>query len=134
MNTIFLPRIKSTLMKRQKSINSQNRSSYHYYFPGLGRSPEEGNRNPLQDPCRESPMDREAWEATVHGVAKSQSRLSDFTFSSTMESPQRQEFCLFCLLPVPSASGDRYVFGNEAFCHPESSTGRGAIEIKLVNT
>ena len=44
-------------------------------------------------------MNREAWEATVHGVAKSQSRLSDFTFSSTMESPQRQEFCLFTVSP-----------------------------------
>ena len=40
--------------------------------PGLGRSPGEGNGNPLQDYCLENPMDRGAWEATVHGVAKSQ--------------------------------------------------------------
>ena len=40
-------------------------------IPGLGRSPGEGNGNPLQYPCLENPMDRGAWWATVHGVAKS---------------------------------------------------------------
>ena len=40
--------------------------------PGLGRSPEEGNGYPLQYSGLENPMDREAWQATVHGVAKSQ--------------------------------------------------------------
>ena len=49
-------------------------------IPGLGRSPGEGNGNPLQYSCLENPMDRGAWWATVHGVAKSQTRLSDFTF------------------------------------------------------
>ena len=39
----------------------------------------EGNGNPLQYSCLENPMDRGAWEATVHGVAKSRTRLSDFT-------------------------------------------------------
>ena len=39
-------------------------------IPGLGRSPEEGNGNPLQYSCLENPMDREAWQATIHGVAK----------------------------------------------------------------
>ena len=48
-------------------------------IPGLGRSPGEGNGNPLQYSCLENPMDGEAWEATVHGVAKSWKRLSDFT-------------------------------------------------------
>ena len=43
--------------------------------PGLGRSPEEGNGNPLQYFCLENPMDRGAWGATVHGVAKNQTRL-----------------------------------------------------------
>ena len=41
----------------------------------------EGNGNPLQYPCRENPMDGEAWWAAVHGVAKSQTRLSNFTFT-----------------------------------------------------
>ena len=40
----------------------------------------EGNGTPLQYSCLENPMDRGAWWAAVHGVAKSQTRLSDFTF------------------------------------------------------
>ena len=48
-------------------------------IPGLGRSPGEGNGNRLQYSCLENPMDRGAWWATVHGVARSQTWLSDFT-------------------------------------------------------
>ena len=40
-------------------------------IPGWGRSPGEGNGNPLQYSCLENPMDGGAWWATVHGVAKS---------------------------------------------------------------
>ena len=47
-------------------------------IPGLGKSPREGNGNPLQDYCLENPMDRGAWQATVHEVAESLTRLSDF--------------------------------------------------------
>ena len=39
-------------------------------FPGSGRSPREGNGNPLQYSCLENPTDKGAWWATVHGVAK----------------------------------------------------------------
>ena len=39
---------------------------------GLGRSPGGGNGNPLQYSCLDNPMNRRAWQATVHGVAKSQ--------------------------------------------------------------
>ena len=39
-------------------------------IPELGRSPGEGNGNPLQYPCLENPTDRGAWQATVHGVKK----------------------------------------------------------------
>ena len=46
-------------------------------IPGLGRSPGEGNGNPLQYSCLENPMDRGAWWATVHRVAKSRTQLSD---------------------------------------------------------
>ena len=49
-------------------------------IPGLGRSPGEGNGNPLQYSCLENPVDGEAWSATVHGVAKSQTQLSKFSF------------------------------------------------------
>ena len=41
----------------------------------------EGSGTPLQYSCLENPTDREAWWAAVHGVAKSQTRLSDFTFT-----------------------------------------------------
>ena len=50
-------------------------------IPGLERSPGEGNGNPLQYSCLENPMEGGAWKATVHGVAKSRTRLSDFTHS-----------------------------------------------------
>ena len=46
---------------------------------GLGRSPVEGNVNPLQYSCLENPMDGGAWWATIHGVTKSWTRLSDLT-------------------------------------------------------
>ena len=52
-------------------------------IPGLGRSPGEGNGNPLQYSCLENPMDGGAWWATVHGVPKSGTRLNDFTSTST---------------------------------------------------
>ena len=46
-------------------------------IPGSGRAPGEGHGNPLQYSCLENPMDRGAWQATVHGVAKSRTQLSD---------------------------------------------------------
>ena len=49
-------------------------------IPGLGRAPGEGNGNPLQYSCLENPMDRGPWQATVHGVTKSRTQLSNFTF------------------------------------------------------
>ena len=50
-------------------------------IPGSGRSSEEGNGNPLQYPCLENPMDGGTWYATVHGVTKSRTQLSNFTFT-----------------------------------------------------
>ena len=46
-------------------------------IPGSGICPGEGNGNLLQYSCLENPMDRGAWQAAVHGVAKSQTRLRD---------------------------------------------------------
>ena len=40
-------------------------------IPGSGKSPEEGNGNPLQYSCLGNSMDRRAWQATVHGITKS---------------------------------------------------------------
>ena len=53
-------------------------------IPGSGRCPGKGNGNPLQYSYLDNFMDRGAWQATVHGVAKSQKRLSDFHFSVTV--------------------------------------------------
>ena len=63
-------------------------------IPGLGRSPGEGNGNPLQ--WMENSMDRGAWQATVHGVAKSRTPLSDwhFHFHRTKQQSQKWIDCL----------------------------------------
>ena len=58
-------------------------------MPGSGRSPREGNGNPLQYSFLENPMDRGAWQAIVHGIAKSSTeRLSTHslvTYGSTLK-------------------------------------------------
>ena len=51
------------------------------YFQVLVPWVREGNGTPLQSSCLENPMDGGPWWAAVHGVAKSQTRLSDFTFT-----------------------------------------------------
>ena len=55
------------------------------FDPWVGKVPWKRNGNPLQYSCLENPMDGGAWRATVHGVAKSRTRLSDFTFTSVLE-------------------------------------------------
>ena len=50
-------------------------------YKGIAIRLGEGNGTPLQYSCLENPMDREVWWAAVYGVAKSQTRLSDFTFT-----------------------------------------------------
>ena len=69
-------------------------------IPGSGRSPGEGNGNPLQYSCLENPMDGGAWWATVHGVAKSWTRLRDLTnfpsFTRTFQEPVLVEGALIC--------------------------------------
>ena len=52
-------------------------------IPGSGRSPGGGQGNALQYSCLENPMDRGAWQTTVHGVSKTQTRLSDQAQHST---------------------------------------------------
>ena len=58
-------------------------------IPGWGRFSGEGNGNPLQYSCLENSMDRGAWQATVHGVAKSRTQLNDFTFTLIELTPQK---------------------------------------------
>ena len=54
-------------------------------IPGLGRSLEVGNGNPLQYSCLGNPMDRGVWRATVHGVTKSRTQLTHLPVQSTKE-------------------------------------------------
>ena len=58
---------------KESAVNAGDPGS----IPGLGRSPREGNGYPLQYSCLENSMDRGAWQATVHGITKSRTRLSD---------------------------------------------------------
>ena len=57
--------------------SSDGKKSYPGKIPGSERSPGEGHGNPLQYSCWENSMDRGAWQATVHGVAKIQTRLGN---------------------------------------------------------
>ena len=59
-------------------------------IPGSGRSPGKGNGNPIQCSCLENPIDGGAWQATVQGVAKSWTRLSDFTTTTLLQNPDFQ--------------------------------------------
>ena len=59
--------------KKKSACNAGDLGS----IPGLGRSPGEGNGNPLQYSYMENLRNRGGWQATVHGVTKSQIRLSD---------------------------------------------------------
>ena len=88
-------------------------------IPGSGRSPGEGNGTPLQYSCLENPMDRGAWWATVHGVAKSQTRLRDLTFislSNSMKSHILPEVILYFTVfqqdPSPPLNGEN-IFSDE---------------------
>ena len=57
--------------------DTTERLHFHFSLSCIG----EGNGSPLQCSCLENPMDGGAWWAAVHGVAKSRTRLSDFTFT-----------------------------------------------------
>ena len=62
---------------KESAYNAGDLDSIH----GSERSRGEGNGKPLQYSCLENPMDRGAWQAAVHGVAGSRTRLSNFTFT-----------------------------------------------------
>ena len=68
------------LVVKNLPANTQDVSS----IPGLGRSPEEEHGNPLQYHCLENPMDRGAWQATVHRVTQSQTRLKQLGMHAGM--------------------------------------------------
>ena len=89
-------------------------------IPGSGRSPGKGNGNPLQYSCLENPMDGVAWWATVHGVAKSWTRLSDFTFTVLLGSCFILGERLSCVvgLGVDELKGSNYVTNNCIWLRP----------------
>ena len=103
-------KIFNTLKKKNSSMSLMpggsdgKTSTYNAGDPGSirgsGRSPGEGNGNPLQYSCLENPMDGGAWWATVPGVAKSRTRLSDFTF--TFHLHEYYDFTLFGKSPTSS--------------------------------
>ena len=70
--TVLIPRASQVALVVK---NPPDNSGDADWIPGLGRYPGEGHGNPLQYPCLENPMDRGAQRATVHGVAKSWTRL-----------------------------------------------------------
>ena len=65
------------LSSKESACNARDLGS----IPGSQRSPGGGHGNPLQYSCLENTMDGGAWQATVHGVLKSWTQLSDFTFT-----------------------------------------------------
>ena len=72
-------------------------------IPGSGRSPGGGNGNPLQYSCLENLLGRGAWWATVHGVAESQTGLSDFTSLQfiSLKLLCNQRCCFYANLVLP---------------------------------
>ena len=94
-------------------------------IPGLGRSPGEGNGNPLQHSCLENPMDRGAWWSTVHGVAKSRTRLSDFTFTFTL---------LFISTIMDLSCSSVYIFISSfiSLCFISHSLKSGFLELRFL--
>ena len=74
--------------------------------------PGEGNGNPLQYSCLENSMDGGAWWATVHGVAKSQTRLSDFTLTFNNRAQHRWWGCVGRVMTVLR---ERQMYGRKAW-------------------
>ena len=70
-------------------------------IPGSGRSPGEGNGNPRQYPCLGNPMDREAWWATVHGVARVEPNFEAKPPSPLLHLFESYLLCLISLSGLP---------------------------------
>ena len=70
----------------RKELDSTERLHFHFSLSCIG----EGNGNPLQCSCLENPRDGGAWWAAAHGVAKSQTRLRDFTFTFHFHASEKE--------------------------------------------
>ena len=74
-------------------------------IPGSGRSPEGRHGNALQYSCLENPMDRGTWRATVHVIAKSQTRLKRLSMHACTHLVLCLKFRVWVLLVVPGVGG-----------------------------
>ena len=78
--------------------------------PRLGRSPAEGNGNPLQCSCLENPMDREAWWSTVHGVIESLTQLRNWTTTKQLNHfavhQKLTQYCKSTILQLKKKASD----------------------------
>ena len=83
---------------KESAYNVGNQGS----IPGSGRSSGGGNGNPVQYSCPENPMDRKAWWATVHGVAKSQKGLTELIPSLSDAVSCSSYSCSSYLCPEPA--------------------------------
>ena len=101
-------------------------------IPGSRRSPGEGNVNPLQYSCLENSIDRGAWQATVHGVAKSQTQLKQLSTHASTKTVYLNRSKLFSLFYIWKN------WGKETVCFINritSSTANKIIKIfRLSNT
>ena len=80
--TLKLKKVRKTTRPFRYDLNHAYNAGDLGSIPGSGRSPGEGNGNPPQYSCLENPMDGGAWWAIVHGVAKSRTRLRNFTLEN----------------------------------------------------
>ena len=109
-------------------------------IPGLERSPGEGNGYPLQYSCLENPMGRGVREATVHGVAKSQTCLSDFHFEFPVYCGilflfLRQYFFLFYILDFLqfcSVTQSYPTVCDPMDCSPPGSSVHGILQARVL--
>ena len=81
----------------------------------------EGNGTPLQYSCLQSPMDRGAWWAAVHGVAKSRKQLSDFTFTFHFHALEK-EMATHSIVLAWRIPGTGSLVGCRLWGHTESDT------------
>ena len=85
-------------------------------IPGSGRSPGEGNGNPLQCSCLENSMDRGAWQATVHAVPKNSVQFSRSVVSDSLQRHGLQHTRLPCPSPTPGVYSNSCPLSQ--WCHP----------------
>ena len=91
---LLIPNLSGGSVSRESTCNAGDPES----IPGRGRSPGEGNGYPLQYPCLGKPMDRGAWCAPVHRVAKSRMRLKQLHWHQCQTlSPSLSHHCLWQL-------------------------------------